>query len=136
MRQSQSMRLSSLIVLSAVLLGAGCSTPAPISPGALAKERSRQDVDRLNARVVLAYQQRQEALTRVQDLQARLRHPGVSAKERASYQLDLDEANRHVTTVSKHVAELEEELRLEWEIYRTLYGTGAQLATPLRRSHD
>ena len=127
------MRLSWILLLCSLLLGVGCSTSPPLSPGALAKERARQDVDRLNARVVLAYQKRQEALARVQDLQTRLRHPGLSPKERAGYQVDLDEANRQVTSMSEHVAELEEELRQEWDVYRTLYGTGPRLAGPLPR---
>ncbi|MEP6887747.1 MAG: hypothetical protein ABI945_05435 [Nitrospirales bacterium] len=127
------MRLSCVMLLCSLLLGVGCSTPPPISPGTLAKERARQDVDRLNARIVLAYQKRQETLTRVQDLQTRLRHPGLSPKERAGYQVDLDEANRQVTDVSEHVAELEEELRQEWDVYRTLYGTRPRLAGPLHR---
>lgn len=118
------------MLLCCLLLGLGCSAPSSISPGALAKERARQDVDRLNARVVRAYQQRQEALTRVQDLQTRLRHPGLSPKERASYQVDLDEANRQVTSISEHVTELEEELRQEWDVYRTLYGTGPEAGRP------
>lgn len=127
------MRFSGIILLFALLLGLGCSTPAPISPGTLAQARLRQDVDRLNARVVLAYQKREEALMRVQDLQARLRHPGLSPKERASYQADLDEEKRRATSVSEHVAELEEELRQEWDVYRTLYGAGPRLAAPSRR---
>jgi hypothetical protein len=127
------MRLSWIMLLCSLLLGVGCSTPPPISPGTLAQERARQDVDRLNARVVLAYQKRQEALARVQDIQTRLRHPGLSPKERASYEMDLDEANRQVTSVSEHVADLEEELRQEWDVYRTLYGNGPRLAGPLRR---
>jgi hypothetical protein len=127
------MRLSGMILLLALLLGLGCSTPAPISPGTLAQARLRQDVDRLNARVVLAYQKREQALMRVQELQARLRHPGLSPKERANYQADLDEAKRHVTSVLEHVAELEEELRQEWDVYRTLYGKSPRLAAPLRR---
>ncbi|WP_447983962.1 hypothetical protein [Nitrospira sp. Nam74] len=114
----------SWIMLLCLLLGMGCSTPPPLSPGMLAKARARQDVDRLNARVVLAYQKRQEALARVQDLQTRLRHPGLSPKERESYQVDLDEANRQMTSLSEHLSELEEELRQEWEVYRTLYGKG------------
>ena len=127
------MRITYALLLGSLILGMGCSTPPPISPDALAKERARQDVDRLNARVVLAYQKRQDAVARVQDLQARLRHPGLSLKERASYQVDLDEAIRHVTSVSEQVTELEEELRQEWDLYRTLYGTGPRLAGPLRR---
>jgi hypothetical protein len=127
------MRLFWIMLLCSLLLGMGCSTPPPISPGTVAKERARQDVDRLNARVVLAYQKRQEVLARVQDLQTRLRHPGLSPKDRVSYQLDLDEANRQVTSVSEHVAELEQELRQEWDVYRTLYGMGPRLAGPLRR---
>ena len=127
------MRLSLIMLLCFLLLGVGCGTPPAVSPGALAKERARQDVDRLNARVVLAYQKRQEALARVQNLQTQLRHPGLSPKERASYQVDLDEANRQVMSASEHVTELEEELRLEWDIYRTLYGAGPRLAGPLHR---
>lgn len=127
------MRLTYALILGSFLLGVGCSTPPPISPDTLAKERARQDVDRLNARVVLAYQKRQDAVARVQDLQSRLRHPGLSPKERASYQMDLDEAIQRVTSASEQVAELEEELRQEWDLYRTLYGTGPRLAGPLRR---
>ena len=114
-----------------MLLGAGCSTPLPVSPGTLAKERARQEVDRLNARIVLAYQKRQNALTRVQELQTKLRHPGLSPKERANFQIDLDESTRQVTSVSEHIAELEEELRHEWAAYRTQYKTGPWLAGPL-----
>jgi hypothetical protein len=111
----------------------GCSAPPSISPGTVAKERARQEVDRLNARVVLAYQKRQEALARVQDIQTRLRHPGLSPKDRANYQIDLDEATRQVASISEHVAELEEELRQEWAAYRTRYNMGPWLARPLRR---
>jgi hypothetical protein len=127
------MRWSLIMLLCLLLLSAGCGTPPPVSPSALAKERARQDVDRLNARVVRAYQKRQEALARVQNLQTQLRHPGLSPKERTSYQIDLDEANQQVMSASEHVAALEEELRLEWDIYRTLYGAGPRLAGPLRR---
>jgi hypothetical protein len=133
MRQSLSMRSSGIILLSALLLGLGCSTPVPISPGTLAQARLRQDVDRLNARVVLAYQKRDAGLMRVQDLQDRLRHPGLSPKERASYQADLDEAKQDLTSMFQHVAQLEEELRQEWDIYRTLYGAAPRLAGPLPR---
>jgi hypothetical protein len=133
MRQSLSMRLSSIILLSTLLLGLGCTTPAPISPGTLAKARSRQDVDRLNARIVLAYQKRDDGLMRVQALQGRLRHPGLSPKERVSYQADLDEAKKDVTSMLEHVAQLEEELRQEWDIHRTLYGAAPRLAGPLPR---
>jgi hypothetical protein len=125
------MRLSCLLLLCSLLLGAGCSTPPPVSPGTLAKERARQEVDRLNARIVLAYQKRQEALTRVHELQTKLRHPGLSPKERANYQIDLDEATQQVTSVSERVTELEEELRHEWAAYRTQYKTGPWLAGPL-----
>lgn len=116
-----------------MLLGLGCSAPPPVSPGTVAKERARQEVDRLNARVVLAYQKRQEAITRVQEIQTRLRHPGLSSKERANYQIDLDEASRQVTSISEHAAELEEELRQEWATYRTRYKMGPWLAGPLPR---
>jgi hypothetical protein len=116
-----------------MLLGLGCSTPPSVSPGTVAKERARQEVDRLNARVVLAYQKRQEALAQVQDIQTRLRHPGLSPKERANYQIDLDEANRRVTSIAEQVAELEEELRQEWAAYRTRYNMGPWLAGPLPR---
>lgn len=133
MRQSLRMRVSSLILLSTLLLGLGCSIPDPISPGTMAKARSRQDVDRLNARVVLAYQKRDAGLMRVQDLQGRLRHPGLSPKERASYQADLDEAKKEVTSMFEHIAQLEEELRREWDIYRTLYGAAPRLVKPLPR---
>jgi hypothetical protein len=47
--------------------------------------------------------------------------------------MDLDEAIQRVTSASEQVAELEEELRQEWDLYRTLYGTGPRLAGPLRR---
>jgi hypothetical protein len=127
------MRLSCLLILCSMLLGLGCSTPPSVSPGTVAKERARQEVDRLNARVVLAYQKRQEALAQVQDIQTRLRHPGLSPKERANYQIDLDEANRRVTSIAEQVAELEEELRQEWAAYRTRYNMGPWLAGPLPR---
>ena len=125
------MRVSCLVILCFMFLTAGCSTPDPVSPVVLAKARARQDIDRLNARVVRAYQKRQEALVRVQELQSRLRHPGLSPKERANYELDLDEATRQVKTVSEHVAELEEELNQEWAAYRAQYSSTRRLAGPL-----
>jgi hypothetical protein len=131
--QSMTMRLSCLLMLCVMLLGAGCSTPSPVSPAALAKARAREDIDRLNARVVLAYQKRQEAIARVQEFQTGLRHPGLSPKERANYQIDLEEAIRQVKTVSEHVAELEEELNQEWAAYRAQYGPARRLAGPLSR---
>lgn len=131
--QLMNMRLSCLLMLCVILLGAGCSTPPPVSPAALAKARAREDLDRLNARVVLAYQKRQEAIARVQELQTTLRHPGLSPKERANYQIDLEEATRQVKTVSEHVAELEEELNQEWTAYRAQYNPTRRLAGPLSR---
>jgi hypothetical protein len=116
-----------------MFLGAGCQTPSPVSPATLAKARARQDMDRLNARAVLAYQKRQEAIARVQELQTRLRHPGLSPKERANYQIDLDEATQQVKTVSEHVAALEEELHQEWAAYRAQYSVTSRLAGPLSR---
>jgi len=125
------MRLFNLFILCCMLLGVGCSTPPSVSPGTVAKERARQEVDRLNARVVVVYQKRQEALARVHEIQTRLRHPGLSPKERANYLVDLDEVNRQVTNFSDHAAELEEELRQEWATYRTRYNMGPWLAGPL-----
>jgi len=129
----RNMRLSCLLVLCFMCLGAGCSTPSPVLPATLAKARARQDMDRLNARVVLAYQKRQEAMARVQELQTRLRHPGLSPKERANYQIDLDEATQQVKNFSEHVAALEEELHQEWAAYRAQYTVPSRLAGPLPR---
>ena len=122
-----------LFVLIGVLCILGCSAPAPIPPEVLAKERARQSVDGLNARVIHAYQERQETMARLQNIQTRLRHPGLSSKERSNYQIDLDEANVQLSDASQQITELEEELRQEWAGYRAQYGSVPQVAGPSRR---
>lgn len=122
------------MIVCAMLVGAGCSGAPAISPATLVKERARQDVNRLNARVIRAHQERQQAVALVQHLQTRLRHPGLSAKERTDSQADLEEANRQVADASEHLAELEEELSQEWVAYRAQYGEGDRLAGPMPRT--
>lgn len=121
------------ILFSVFLLGMGCHTPPPVSPDTLAKERARQSVDRLNARVIHAYQERQEAMAHVQRLQTRLHQPGLSPKERANIVIDLEEGARRVMAATDHVVELEEGLRQEWDSYRARYGRPSQVAGPFRR---
>ena len=127
------MRYSTIILFSVLLLGLGCHTPPPVSPDTLAKERARQSVDRLNARVIHAYQERLEAMAHVQRLQTRVHQPGLSPKERANIVIDLEEGARRVMTATEHVAELEEELRQEWDGYRAQYGVSSRVAGPFRR---
>jgi hypothetical protein len=122
-----------LLILIGLISVGGCSAPAPLSPEILAKERARQSVDGLNARVIHAYQERQEAMARLQNIQTRLRHPGLSSKERSNYQIDLDEANVQLLNASQQVTELEEELRQEWAGYRAQYGGAPRVASPPRR---
>lgn len=120
------------MVLCLFLISA-CSSPAPIPPSVLAKEHARQTVDGLNARVIHAYQERQEAVVRLQNIQTKLRHPGLSSKERANYQIDFDEATIQLANASQQATELEEELRQEWAAYRAQYGSRPQLAGPSPR---
>jgi hypothetical protein len=127
------MRRATIILLCTLLLTMGCAAPPPISPETLAKERARQSVDRLNARVVHAYQERQEALARVQRLQERLHHPGLSSKDSANVLIDIEDATRGVMDTTEHVAALEEELRREWTAYRAHYGDAPPPAGPSRR---
>lgn len=107
-----------------------CSAPPPIPASVLAKEHARQNVDGLNARVIHAYQERQEAVGRLQNIQTKLRHPGLSSKERANYQIDFDEATLQLANASQRATELEEELRQEWAAFRGRYGSSPQMASP------
>src|SRR5579884_3760568 len=73
-----------------VVLLVACTSPPPII-GNPAQEAAKRDLNLLNARVIHAYQEREEARKRVEFFKRQLAQRGLSAKERAGIQVDLEE---------------------------------------------
>jgi len=110
-----------------VVLLVACTSPPPII-GNPAQEAAKRDLNLLNARVIHAYQEREEARKRVEFFKRQLAQRGLSAKERAGIQVDLEEAQARLQASTDHVAELEAALAEEHRRYRAAYGDGPRAA--------
>lgn len=123
------MRLISALIGPCVimLLVTSCASPPPVV-GNPAQEAARRDLNVLNARVIHAYQEREEARKRVESVKGKLARRGGSSKEQAGYQADLEEAQALLQASSARVAELEAELEEERLRYQAIYGSGSRAA--------
>lgn len=111
-----------VVLLAALSVATSCAeAERPKVLGNPAQETAKRLLREKTTRTIAAHQQQANAAKRVEDLSRHTTHPGLSPKEQAQYQSDLDQATAELQASTERVDAAERELAQVSADYRRLY---------------